>query len=174
MAKAGFGPEAKDYEHADGLVFAKDPWGGRLASCDPYFLWEVTDAAQALIDSALNWAEDNLKTSTIRALDLEHNPYKAVLIHQRMKDCRWEILRLKVGDTVEVPWQGSRGGWGSVSAYGEFSKVEGGENEDNGFCTSGTEMFQFDKGPCIVFTSAGDDLNGGRSFYRKIFIAEEA
>jgi hypothetical protein len=171
MAMAGHGPEAGQWERTQaGLVYQLCS-GRRHPSVSPRLAKQVHHEAHLVIQSARQWIHNNLR-SFKRHVEL--TDYEAVQLWKAGRKAR--IIRVKLGDTILIEtsqgsYFGSGGGWGRHVEWGEFTR-EWVETDDNGFTTHPYYKYTFDQGPAVVYSAAGDGINGGRTFWRRLYVAE--
>jgi hypothetical protein len=154
---------AWDIRPDEGLAYFQ---GGRFV----YSLEDARKVATKVIADARRWIHQTLP-GLVRNLEL--TDHDAVQLFWKARKAT--IIRVKVGETHEVPWAGgsyfgSGGGWGKWMIWGNVTETSG-QRHDNGFCVEGTTFVTFNS-PSAVYTASGDGINGGRVFYRKLFVTE--
>lgn len=169
LAMAGY-PDPSDsmtegYETTpDGLVYAICN-RQRHPSIAPVLALEVRREAAILIATANRWLHANLR-SFKRSVKL--TPFEVVQLYMRAKNENVSVIEVDPSESVDTrywdpPSFGSGGGWSVWTVYGLVTK---GESSDRAVTVT------FDKGPAVVFTAAGDSINGGRTFYRKMYVVK--
>lgn len=173
MAMAGHGPEARQWETTDnGLVYLLC-LGRRHPEVPPRLAREVRHEAHLIIAASRQWIHANLR-SFKRHVQL--SDWEAVQLWKAANHTQIEIIRVKVGETIMVEtsdgsYFGSGGGWGNHQEWGKFTR-QWIETQDTGFITFPKHSYTFDQGPAVVYTAAGDSINGSRLSWRKMYIAE--
>lgn len=171
MGMAGYGPEAHLWETtSNGLVYYIC-LGRRHPDVAPRLASEVRSEAHKIVESARIWIHQNMRGFK-RAVKMDN--WDAVQLWKVAQKAT--IIRVKLGETVEVEtstgsYFGSGGGWGRHEEWGQFTR-EWVKSDDNGFTTHPFYRYTFDKGPAVVYTATGDGINGGRTHWRKLYVAE--
>lgn len=147
------------FTSALGGIFHED------TSSEPYLEKDVRKAANMLVAQANRWLHENLR-SLKRAVKL--TPFEAIELYKRAQNAKVQVIEVKLGDTVETKWWdspsfGSGGGWSNWTVYGQVTKVGSDKN---------SRTVIFDQGPAVIYTAAGDAINDGRVFYRKLYVCK--
>lgn len=140
----------------------------------PYELLRISDVEKELarrVGEARRWINQTfpgflrrLKLTDVQVVELFNQGSHA------------SIIRYNVGEDANVSWQGhsyfgSGGASGTWKIWGAVSEVQETGSHDNGFVKSGSTKIHFD-GPAALYTYAGDSINGGRTFWRELHIAD--
>lgn len=146
----------------DGLVF-KITNRQRHSGVPPVLAREVRREAGKLIAAANRWLHENLR-SFKRVVKL--TPFEAVELYMRAKSSQVSVVEIELGEEVETrswdpPSFGSGGGWSTWTVYGRVTEGE---------TTKETKKVVFNHGPAAVYSAAGDAINGGRVFYRLLYV----
>lgn len=173
LAIAGYGPRAGEWERSKGLVFRlagyRDyPW--ERYDWNSYSLKEARQIAHGMISRARRGIKKNFPGLKRH---LKFDDYQAVMFWRIAKE---GFTLVKVGQTITLKKSGgSRFGsgdaWGTWKEWGDVNKKDISSN-NNGFVVTGEVKVTFDQGPAAVFTAAGDGINGGRTFWRRLVVAE--
>jgi hypothetical protein len=172
LSMAGYGPKTTHWEYEGGLVHFLI-LGKRSEHFGPFEVHEVRREALQIIEKARRWIHSELRGFK-RYIKLTE--WDAVQLWKLSTMRGSTIVRCKVGDTVNIPRQGeshfgSGEAWGVWKVYGEVTENVT-ESHDTGFVDKETVSVTFDHGPAVVYSAAGDRVNEGRTFYRKLYVAE--
>jgi hypothetical protein len=177
---AGYGPATKfvkQFYAVEGEVVSRlDAEGKQSRYEGPYRLSDVKSAAHLMVEKSLAWAREFFQTETLNALELELQPQRTYRLFDLVTSEKCKVIRVKVGESVPVPWQGSSyfgsgGAWGERWGYGDYKKLDTTAFKDNGFAHSGENLFLFN-GPSVLYATGGDGINGVRVFFNNLYIAE--
>lgn len=155
-------PATEGFETTNGLVF-KICNAQRHPEVAPVLSREVRREASILISAANRWLHENLR-SFKRSVKL--TPFQAVELYMRAKNSQVECVEVELGSTVETKyWEapsfGSGGGWSTWTVYGEVTHQGDSKN---------SRSVLFDQGPAVIYSAAGDAINGGRNFHRVLYV----
>lgn len=170
LAAAGYGGPTEDWEVEGGKVY-HIYLGERNPRLGPYSEASLRKEAKRIVTEGRRWCRQAFP-GLVRSLELDE--FNLVQLYRQAR--RADIQRVRVGEEVRVGYStgsyfGRGGGWGNFMIYGDVDQEQL-EESDNGFVRGGAYKITFSKGPAAVYSAAGDSINGGRTHYKILIVAE--
>lgn len=172
LSAHGVGPDAAAWRKTDnGLVYYAYDERYMIYGPKFYSIKAVAHEVHLITERARQWIHDELRGFK-RHVKLDD--YKAIQLWKVGKDA--SIIFVKLGESFELTTQtgqkfGSGGAWSKESFWGGKVRSQVLFERDTGFVSQTTGKFHFTE-PGAMFVAAGDDINGGRTFYRKLYVTK--